>query len=266
MDLGPINLDYTLDCGQAFRWRKVADEWQGVVKGRTIALRVRGKKVDVSTDLADREVERYFRTDDDLDAIERELRRDDYVSKLIHRFGGLRILRQEPWECACSYVLATNANVPRIKKMIEAVCSTYGDSIAPGVFSFPSPEQILTAEKKAEDCRLGYRCDRFVEFAKAAAKGALDFDSLRNASYEECVRSLVQFDGIGDKVADCIAVFCLDHLEAFPIDVRIRRVLEQRYSMTGSYRKLSAQARAHFGRFGGYAQEFIYFAEDARNR
>ncbi|HXZ24258.1 MAG TPA: DNA glycosylase [Methanomassiliicoccales archaeon] len=266
MDLGPIDLDYTLDCGQAFRWRKSGNEWRGIVGGKTISLYQKGNKIEASTDLPNREVERYFRTDDDLRTIESELRRDEYVASLVDRFKGLRLLRQEHWECACSYVLATNANVPRIKKMIETVCATYGNEIEEGVFGFPSPRQVLSKEKEAQDCRLGYRCDRFVAFARAAASRELDFDSLRALNYEDCVRALVRFDGVGDKVADCIAVFCLDHLEAFPIDVRIKRVLMERYSMAGSYRKLSAQARAHFGRFGGYAQEYIYFAEDARNR
>jgi N-glycosylase/DNA lyase len=89
---------------------------------------------------------------------------------------------------------------------------------------------------------------------------------MRRAGYEEAHRRLVALEGIGDKVADCVAVFSLDHLEAFPVDVRIGRVLQQRYGMEGSYSRLSRMARQRFGRYAGYSQELIYYAEDRRNR
>ncbi|MDD1743405.1 MAG: hypothetical protein LUO85_02130 [Methanomassiliicoccales archaeon] len=266
MDLGPIDLDHTLSCGQAFRWRKEKGRWKGIVAGEGIVLQQRGDEVDVKTSLPDRAVRDYFRCDDDVGAIFSEIGKDRYVAGLIRRYPGLRLLRQDPWECSASYILATYANVPRIIQMVEKVCRTFGTRLSAEAYAFPTPEQILRKCKKASTCGLGYRCDRFVSFARSVNDGEIDFEELRRSSYEDCVRALVRFDGIGNKVADCVALFSLDQLEAFPIDVRIGRALEQRYGVRGSYRKVSAWARQHFGGYAGYAQEYIYYDQDAKNR
>jgi N-glycosylase/DNA lyase len=266
MDLGQIDLDHTLSCGQAFRWRKSNGEWKGIVAGKEVALNQVGDEVDVRTKLSDRAVRSYFRCDDDIEQIFAEIGKDRYVAKLLQRYRGLRILRQDPWECSASYILATYANVPRIIQMVEKVCRTFGTELSEGTYAFPSPEQILNKSVKAGTCGLGYRCDRFVEFARSVHEGAVDFQSLKRADYPDCVKKLVQLEGIGTKVADCVAIFSLDHLDAFPIDVRIGRALEQRYGVKGSYRKVSEWARGHFGPYAGYAQEYIYYDQDARNR
>ena len=266
MDLGEIDLDHTLSCGQAFRWRKQEGRWKGIVAGEEVVLRKIGDEVDVQTSLSDRAVREYFRCDDDTEAIFADIRKDRYVARLLRQYHGLRLLRQDPWECSASYILATYANVPRIIQMVEKVCRTFGTKLSQGAYAFPTPDRILKKRDKAGTCGLGYRCDRFVEFARSVHEGEVDFGSLKRASYLDCTKELVRFDGIGNKVADCVAIFSLDHLEAFPIDVRISRVLEQRYGVQGSYRKVGAWAREHFGRYAGYAQEFIYYDQDARNR
>ena len=266
MDLGEINLDHTLSCGQAFRWRKLEGRWHGIVAGEQIVLEQMGDEIEVRTSLPDRAVRDYFRCDDDTEEIFAEIGRDGYIAKLLRRYRGLRLLRQDPWECSASYILATYANVPRIIQMVERVCRTFGTKLPEEGYSFPSPDQILRKSARAGTCGLGYRCERFVEFARSVHDGKVDFESLKQADYLECINELVRFDGIGNKVADCVAIFSLDHLEAFPIDVRIGRVLEQRYGIKGDYRKTSAWARQHFGCYAGYAQEYIYYDQDARNR
>jgi len=266
MDLGRIDLDHTLSCGQAFRWRKDNGRWKGNIAGEEIVLQQRGDEVDVKTWLPDRAVRDYFRCDDDIDAIFSDISKDRYIAGLIRRYPGLRLLRQDPWECSASYILATYANVPRIIQMVEKVCRTFGTRLSAESYAFPTPEQIVRKCEKASTCGLGYRCERFVSFARSVHDGKIDFDSLRRSSYEDCVKELVRFDGIGNKVADCVAIFSLDQLEAFPIDVRIGRALQQRYAVQGSYRKVSAWARQHFGRYAGYAQEYIYYDQDAKNR
>jgi N-glycosylase/DNA lyase len=224
----------------------------------------RGRKVDVETELSSRDIESYFRTDDDLEEIGRHLDRDTEVRRLRKGFPGLRLLRQEPWECSASFLLATNANVPRIKKMIESVCTSFGHAISQGVFSFPTPAEIVRKEEAAKKCGLGYRCDRFLEFARQAALGNLEFESWKSRPYENCLEELKRFDGIGDKVADCIALFCLDHLDAFPIDVHIGRIVEERYGVNGSYKKVGQWAREHFGEYAGYAQEYLFVSARSR--
>ncbi|MEM0449930.1 MAG: DNA glycosylase [Methanomassiliicoccales archaeon] len=266
MDLGIIDLEHTLSCGQAFRWWKRGESWEGVIGSSLVRLTQKGNEIEVESDLSDKELERYFRADDDYESIIKDISREPYVAALARRYRGLRLLRQDPWECSASYILATFSNIPRIKGMIEKVCTLYGKEIAPGIMSFPRPEDILRDEAAAERCGLGFRCHRFLQFARQVSQGEVDFDCLRGLSYESSHRALVALEGIGDKVADCIALFSLDHLEAFPIDVRISRVLKDRYGMCGSYARLSREARGRFGPYAGYAQEFIYYAEDKKNR
>jgi N-glycosylase/DNA lyase len=265
MDLGRIDLQHTLSCGQAFRWRRFGEEWKGVVNGRAIILRQSGRKIDVETELPDPVIESYFRADDDYEAIIKEISKEGYVASLVRRFPGLRLLRQDPWECSASYILATFSNIPRIKGMIEGICALYGDEIEPGLHTFPRPKAIAENGEWAETCGLGFRCKRFVEYARRVEAGEVDFEEMRTSGYAEAHRSLVKLEGIGDKVADCIAVFSLDHLEAFPIDVRIARTMKERYRVEGNYAKVSAFAREHFGPYAGYSQEFIYYAADRKN-
>jgi N-glycosylase/DNA lyase len=266
MDLGLIDLDRTLSCGQVFRWRKEGAWWSGIVNGQIVRARQKGDEVEFRTRLPRATLRSYFRSDDDLEGIYAELSKDDHMARLLGQYRGLRLIRQDPWECAASYVLATNANVPRIKGMIERVCQAAGTPINDGQFAFPTPQQVVERQDSAATCGLGYRCGRFVQFAQRVWDGELNLVALRRKPYEDCVKELVRFEGVGNKVADCIAVFSLDHLEAFPIDVRIKRVLTERYRATGSYRKMSQFARAHFGPYAGYAQEYLYFAMDRENQ
>ncbi|MEI6732174.1 MAG: DNA glycosylase [archaeon] len=250
-----IDLEHTLTCGQAFRWRRREEWWQGVLDGKLVRLRQLDDGVEAHG-LEEKPLRRYLRADDDLETIYEDIGRDPLVAACVQNHHGLRLLRQQPWECAASFILATNANIPRIIKMVETVCRTFGRRLGGEVYSFPTPRQILNGQGEAASCGLGYRCQRFVAFAELAEDGGLD--GLEALPYEECVRRLVEMPGIGNKVADCVALFSLDHLEAFPIDVRIERILLQEYGMEGTYKKLSAAARMRFGPYAGYAQEYLY--------
>ena len=261
MRIDPFDLDSTLGCGQVHRWWKDNDWWQGVIGERLVRLRQVDGEIEVKGRVEESELLRYFRADDDLDAIYDEISRDDVIPPLLERYRGMRLIRQDPWECAATYILATNANIPRIKKMIETVCQTFGHEIEDGAFSFPSPEELLTSSERSETCGLGYRCDRFIEFAKKVDAGEVDFDSLTDLPYGECISLLKTYKGIGDKVADCVALFSLEHLDAFPVDVRIRRALETRYGVLGPYREMRDFGRGHFGRYAGYAQQYLFIDE-----
>ncbi|OPX64503.1 MAG: HhH-GPD superfamily base excision DNA repair protein [Methanomassiliicoccales archaeon PtaB.Bin134] len=178
----------------------------------------------------------------------------------------MRLIRQEVWECSASYLLASYSNVPRIKKMIEALCRTYGRRLPDGQYAFPTPEEIAEGAGDIGLCRLGYRADWIRCYARAVRDGEFDLEHLQGLEYEQAVSYLKRVRGIGDKVADCIALFSLDHLQACPVDVRIARAMREFYGVSGSYKKVSGYARRHFGRYAGYAQEYIYIAEDRENR
>jgi len=254
-----LDLDHTLGCGQVFRWKKERGLWKGVVDGRMAVLRQDGPGVRIVSGMDQERFRSYFRLEDDLEGVYAELGGDPVLADYFKRYRGLRLIRQDPWECLASYVLATNANIPRIQGMIERVCRTFGEEMD-GFFAFPTPERLLDRCQRAEGCGLGYRAKRFIELAGMAYREEFDLDAFRSMGYEECVRELVRLPGVGPKVADCVSVFSLEHLEAFPVDVRIRRAMAELYGMKGSYRQVSRAARERFGRWAGYAQEYIYYA------
>lgn len=253
-----LDLDHTLGCGQVFRWRKQGDEWKGVVDGRLVVLRQEGGRL-MARGMSDDRLANYFRQDDDLEAIYRELGWDENLSSFFRSYRGLRLIRQDPWECMASYVLATNANIPRIQGMIERVCRAFGTE-KDGFYAFPTPGQLLDRCERADACGLGYRSGRFIELARMAYREEIDFQGLMSMGYDDCVRELVKLPGIGSKVADCVSVFSLEHLEAFPVDVRIRKAMAELYGIEGSYRTVNRLSRERFGPWAGYAQEYIYYA------
>lgn len=257
-----VSLDPTLGCGQAHRWRRAGDgSWQGVIGNDvvTVSPSENGFYCDCKGGTA--AVREYFRECDNLEEIVREISsKDPDVAMLSSRCPGLRILKQPEWECLATYVLATNVNVKRIAKMVESVCDLFGTDLG-ARRAFPTPKQILDRKELLPQCRLGFREPRFLKLAEDAENGNIDVEGMKDLPYEQLHKELCSIYGVGPKVADCVAIFGYGHLSAFPIDVRIAREMEVRYGVTGSYSKVSAYGRKKFGRYAGYAQEFLYHAE-----
>lgn len=253
-----ISLDPTLGCGQAHRWIKKGNKWEGVLGNEIVTLRQTSCGFECEG-TSDREmIMDYFRSDDDLDAIYAECSEaDPYIASLIYGCHGLRILRQNPWECLATYLLATNANVKRIAMMVDNVCREFGNDLG-GRYSFPTPEEIVEGEERLPKCRLGFREKRFAELAHRVSDGDIVPDEIKRTDYRECIEKLTSINGVGPKVADCVALFSMDHLDAFPIDARIEKVMREKYGIEGPYRKISEFARKKFGRYCGYSQEFLY--------
>ncbi len=253
-----VSLDPTLGCGQAHRWRRDGDSWTGVLGREVVRLTQTGDGFLAEGCSSQGRLLDYFRSEDDLDAIIAEISsRDGYVASLSSRCPGLRILRQDRWECLATYLLATNANVARIAAMVESVCDVFGEDLGPRR-AFPEPRRILDRCDEVSACRLGFRERRFVELARRVEDGEVDPDAIAELDYRGCVEALMDIEGVGPKVADCVALFAYGHLEAFPVDVRISREMERMYGVTGSYARVSEYGREKFGRYAGYAQEFLY--------
>ena len=162
-----VSLDPTLGCGQAHRWKKQEDgSWEGVWRDRIINIRQLTPDSIEVTGTDDRKgISRYLGADDDLEYIISNIsNRDPYVAKLAENCPGMRILRQDHWECLATYLLATNANVARIGQMVESVCTHYGKDLG-GLHAFPTPKQILDGADTIGECRLGFREQRFVTLA-----------------------------------------------------------------------------------------------------
>ncbi|MEW5955522.1 MAG: DNA glycosylase [Candidatus Micrarchaeota archaeon] len=253
----PFSLALSLECGQAFGWRKQGDDYAGVVNGKKIFVRQHKQLLEFEGASAN-EIRNYFALDHDLNEIYSEISVDDNVRQAVEAFNGLRILRQEPWECAVSFLCSQNSNIPRIEKMLYNIRSKFGTPLGDGVYSFPTPAQLSKAtEKQLEQLGLGYRAKYVKRFADHVARHHDDFIALKRLSYEKARERLMNHLGIGPKVADCVCLYSLEKLDAFPIDAWMKKVLKK-YGKKGSYAALAAFARRRFGRFAGYAQQYLY--------
>ena len=266
----PFDLAATLESGQVFRWRRVDSGWYvGVVGRHPVALSQveggllysceRGTEEAVKRALYD-----YFRLDEDLLAIYREVSDDQRVAEAISRYRGLRLLRQEPWECLVSFVCSSVSNIPRISRTLEAMAQRYGRAVSLAghtLYAFPTPEELARLlESDLRELGLGFRAKYVAEIAPALAAGRVDLAALRQASYEEAKAELMLLPGIGGKVADCVLVFSLDKLEGFPVDRWVRRCLKEWYFQGGtiSDAALLSWAQGRWGRHAGYVQQYLF--------
>jgi len=181
-----FNLDYTLDCGQVFRWEKEGDWWTGVVRDNVIRLsqEENNGRLLIDSKLPPEFFVHYFRFDDDLSSIYESINRDLLIDRAINRYKGLRLIRQDPWECLISYMLATASSIPTIQKRICLLSQFFGQELEEGYFSFPDPETLANADMSMLDrCKLGFRADRIKAAAQEVCSGELDFDALFRLEY-----------------------------------------------------------------------------------
>ena len=271
----PLNLDVTLSCGQLFRWRKQDDTWQGVVGGRLITLRQEGGELHF-TGCSEAFLISYLHLDCAHEDIVSGFCRDAHITDAVCRSGGLRIVRQDPWECLISYLCAQNANIPFITRMIENLCRAAGTPItAPDGtvwYSFPTPAALsaLPLEEK-RGCSLGYRAPYIHKIAVAIAADPGWADRIRELPFEEARRALMIYPGIGPKVADCVLLFGFQKYESFPVDVWMRMIMHRLYgignpdtSLTpAEYERIRRFAQEHFGPYAGYAQEYLFAVRES---
>jgi len=277
----PLNLDVTLCCGQVFRWDKKGDWWYGVAGGKAVKVRQANAELDfVNAD--PKFVEDYFGLDEDLQKISVAVGRDEHIRKALREFWGLRIIRQDPWECLISYICSTYKNIPAIKHMLLNLSSKFGEkTLLDGMefFTFPTPEKLADATAKdLLECGLGYRAKYVQDTSKRIFETDFELESLRQLPYTQAKKQLCDFAGVGPKVADCVLLFSLGKTEAFPVDRWVERVilnhyseklppelaqkLQQREGLTNSeYVKLNVFGREYFGEYAGYAQEYLYHYE-----
>lgn len=282
----PFDLDLTLCCGQAFRWDKKGDWWYGVV-GDTV-FKVRQRRDQLEFENADEAfVRKYFGLNDNLPGILSQISKDKHIEEAINRFRGLRILRQDPRECLISYICATFKNIAAIKRMLLRLSSKFGERIlldGHTFFIFPTPAKLAkTSLRDLMECELGYRAKYVSQTAMKVWKNNYELERLKKMSYDQAKEELLSFPGVGAKVADCVLLFSLEKLEAFPVDVWIRRAVLRHYAghfprefidriscekspSSSEYRRLNLFGREYFGKYAGYAQEYLYHYERTHSR
>jgi N-glycosylase/DNA lyase len=280
---------FTFQSGQAFRWARQFGEqsgWIGVAQGKLIAVRKNCFELLSSVDESgnfEKFVRQYFSLDDSLQKIHTTFPRNRYLESALLQYSGLRLLRQDPFECLISFVCSINKNIPAIKACIEQMARKFGERIPAKLggefFAFPTPEKLGKATKSdLMSCGVGFRWKYIKFIASKVHEGELDLRILNGESYSEGRRFLISklsglTYGVGPKVCDCSLLYSYHKLEAFPIDVWIARCLKQHFlkpmfsdkqepwtgSLTpASYERLSKRAREYFGKYAGYAQLYLY--------
>jgi N-glycosylase/DNA lyase len=254
-DFDPVK---TFECGQCFRWNADAEGvYRGVFLGGAAKVWRNGDSVFIrfSDNLTSDVIENYFDLKRDYANIRLSVGIDDYMKKAADYGKGIRILRQEPWEALCSFIISQCNNIPRIKKIIETMCRHFGEPFefeGDTYYSFPTAQRISELTPcELDPLRCGYRAQYIIDAARAVSEGKLDLDAISSSTYDDAMRSLKAQNGIGDKVANCVVLFGLNMLSAFPVDVWIKKVLSAHYD--GDF------SPEIFGDFAGVAQQYMFF-------
>lgn len=232
--VNPLDLSLTLDCGQCFRWTENPDgSWHGVVGSKKVNAVCQGDELIIMGDVSknDREMwSAYFDLNRDYSLLCDRFCADKWLKKAVSAYPGIRVLHQEPWETLCSFIISQNNNIPRIKGIIGRLCCSFGDDLGDGDFTFPSAETI--AQKGAEDLavlRAGFRVKYILDAAKKVAGGEIDLAQIENDDIDKARLELQKISGVGPKVAECALLYGFGRVDAFPVDVWVRRIMEELY-------------------------------------
>lgn len=249
-----LNLAATFSCGQCFRWDEEPDgSFRGVALGFAVQARTAGGELlleGVTQRQAEKLFAPYFDLDRDYAGICRLLGSDPVLRQAVGFAPGMRILRQDPWEALCSFIISQNNNIPRIKGIVERLCGQFGEPIGGGKFAFPTPQALcgLTADDLAP-VRSGFRAGYILDAARKVASGQVDLAALPSLPLDEARALLRTIRGVGPKVAECALLFGCGRLACFPVDVWIKRVLARFYP--GGFPHGLAP-------YGGIAQQYLF--------
>ena len=233
-DLDCINLDYTLDCGQSFRWEKHGSVWSSVAFGRRIDIEQKNENTLVFYNTTKEDFENiwknYFDLEREYNTIISRFESDRFLKEASKEYYGIRVLNQEPWEALCAFIISQNNNIPRIKGIIKRLCESYGEDLGDGFFSFPSAEKLsrLTPEDLSP-LRAGFRAKYIIDAARKVSSGEIDFGKILASDISFGRESLMKICGVGPKVAECCLLYGLKKADAFPVDVWVKRIMSELY-------------------------------------
>lgn len=265
-DFEPVHI---FECGQCFRWKREADGSYIGVFGRNILTVKKQENVvlfkGITQDGILKTCMNYFDLERDYSNIKKQLCEKDEMMRIASGYGeGIRILRQEPWEMLISFILSAANNIPRISKIIENIAKEYGDSILYNqkeYHFFPTPEQL--AKASIEDLRrlnLGFRDKYVYEATKMVLNGEINLEHVAMLELKDAKNELMRIPGVGAKVADCILLFSMNKLEAFPIDTWVKKVMAELYTNQDTKVKVISQyAAQNFGQYAGIAQQYLFY-------
>ena len=263
-----FNAIHTFDCGQCFRWDKELDgSYTGVAHGKVVNVAYTDSSVIISnTNIED--VKNIWIDYLDLNRDYSEIKKlyiKDANLKPAMEFGyGIKILRQEIFECLVSFIISTQNGIPRIKKIVSKLCSMYGSKIeynGKTYYCFPTPEQLKgVTEKDLEPLKAGYRAAYIVDCINKVVSGEIDLQKVASLDIDSARKELLKIKGVGPKVADCVMLFSMGKYEAFPIDVWVKRTMSNLYlDEDASVNEIQKYAKKNFGKYAGMAQQYLFY-------
>ena len=266
-----INIRETINSGQIFLWENYGNEWF-VIDGHDIIM---GKQTPFEVLTFSKRIRDFFRQDDNYGKILKEITKDKIVKKAASHYPGLRITRQDPFQCCISFIVSSNSNIPNIRMRLQKLCKKFGTKVRfqkRDFFLFPEPKRLANATvQELNECKLGYRSKYVLDTSQAIASGEIDLDELKKMKYAQARELLLKLPGIGDKVADCVMLFSLEKIDAFPLDTWMLKILQKYYSDSfcidkktiskKRYEDMHQNILEYFGKYAGYSQQFLYKME-----
>jgi N-glycosylase/DNA lyase len=287
--LNSLNPEITVNSGQMFLWENYKNSWYGVYKSHILKFSLDHKNSGKGTydhlyfdslPKLDNWQQLVFRLDDDINYISSCLTNDNIISQLFKKYSGLWLMRQDPFQCMISFACSSNTNIPMIRRMLKNLCRKFGikrEIDEKKFFTFPTTKSLAKASiNELCSCGIGYRAKTIKSLTEKIIIGTLNIEELSRCKYDEAKETLLSIYGIGNKLADCILLFSLEKTEAFPIDVWIARSIHSYYRSLlnqesfkldfkstklspNKYNLLSKIMRQHFGKYAGYAQQYLYY-------
>ena len=253
-----FSLQQTLECGQCFRWKREPDEsYTGVVGHFVANVRQIENKLVINSNAPAAFWIEYFDLERDYAEIKKLLSKDLIMRSVIKTGSGIRLLKQPFWECLASFIISQRNNIPRIMQIIEVLCRNFGEPVefcGKTYYSFPEPNMIFGKDLSVIKC--GYR-DKYLQDAAQRNINCKEY------STAEARQALLEINGVGEKVANCVLLFGLQKYDVFPADVWIKRIVSTLYDV--SEKNISEFARENFAEYSGFAQQYLFFhARDSR--
>ena len=269
-----IDIDNSINSGQVFLWEKQGSDWYGIDGQDILKINKNGVIKSIRNLKTD-----FFRKNDNMQEIIKSISKDKTVKKAVKEYEGLRLFRQDPFQCLISFIISSNSNIQKIKSSLEKITKKFGKKVKiqnKEFFLFPEPEKMAKATiDEIKSCGVGYRAPFIKEAAKMVILKKIDFEYLKKCDYHEAKKNICLVPGIGNKVADCIMLFSLNKLESFPLDTWMIKILEKYYSKEfkietktitqKQYELLHEKIVNYFGPYCGYAQQFLFKMEREKN-
>jgi N-glycosylase/DNA lyase len=269
-----IDIDNSINSGQVFLWEKNGTDWYGINGQDILKINKNGTIKSILNSKTD-----FFRKNDNIQEIMQLISKDKTVKKAVKEYEGLRIFKQDPFQCLISFIISSNSNIQKIKNSLEKITKKFGKKVKienKEFFLFPKPEKIANASiNEIKSCGVGYRAPFIKEAAKMVVLKQINFEYLKKCDYYEAKKNICLIPGVGNKVADCIMLFSLNKLNAFPLDTWMIKILEKYYSKEfkiktktitqKQYELLHEKIVNYFGPYCGYSQQFLFKMEREKN-